>query len=53
MIGAVHKSYILGVSVNNGFNRAFTMHGTSYLTIKNNVAYQCKGHTVFVEDAIE
>lgn len=53
MIGAVHKSYIRGNSVHQGFNRAFTMHGTSYLTIKENVGYDIKGHTVFIEDAVE
>jgi len=53
MIGAVHKSYVRGVSVNKSFNRAFTMHGTHYLRVENNFAFECKGHTVFIEDAIE
>ena len=53
MIGAVHKSYIKGTSVHSGFNRAFTMHGTHYLRVEKNVAYNVKGHTIFIEDAVE
>ena len=53
MIGAVHKSYADGVSVHEGFNRAFTIHGTHYLRLLNNVAYHVKGHNFFIEDAIE
>lgn len=53
MIGAVHKSYAKGVGLHSGFNRAFTIHGTHYLRIMNNVAFEVKGHTIFIEDAIE
>jgi hypothetical protein len=53
MIGAVHKSYVKEVAVHQGFNRAFTIHGTHYLRLEGNVAYEVKGHTVFIEDAIE
>jgi hypothetical protein len=53
MIGAVHKSYARGIAVHQSNNRAFTIHGTHYLRIENNVAYECKGHNVFIEDAIE
>jgi len=53
MIGSVHKSYVKGTTVNKSFNRAFTMHGTHYLRVENNFAFECKGHTVFIEDAIE
>lgn len=53
MIGAVHKSYVKGVAVHQSFNRAFTIHGTHYLRIERNVAFEVKGHTVFIEDAIE
>lgn len=53
MIGAVHKSYVRRVSVHTGFNRAFTIHGTHYLKLLENVAYNVKGHNVFIEDAIE
>jgi hypothetical protein len=53
MIGAVHNSYVTGVAVHNGFNRAFTLHGTNHLRLTDNVAYKCKGHTIFIEDAAE
>ena len=53
MIGAVHESYCKGVSVHQGFNRAFTLHGTHYLRLERNVAYEVMGHTVFIEDAVE
>lgn len=53
MIGAVHNSYVLGVAVHEGFNRAFTLHGTNHLRLTDNVAYHVKGHTIFIEDAAE
>ena len=53
MIGAVHNSYAKGLAINRGFNRAFTLHGTHYLRLTENVAFEVKGHTVFIEDAIE
>jgi hypothetical protein len=53
MIGAVHKSYAKGVAIHEGFNRAFTIHGTHYLRLINNIAYNVKGHNFFIEDAIE
>jgi hypothetical protein len=39
--------------VHTSFNRAFTIHGTHYLRLMENVAYNVKGHTIFIEDAIE
>jgi hypothetical protein len=53
MIGAVFKSYAMGLAIHEGFNRAFTMHGTSNLRLFNNVVCQVKGHNFFVEDAVE
>jgi len=53
MIGAVHKSYCRGFSTHQGFNRAFTMHGTHYLRIMENVAFEVMGHNIFIEDAVE
>jgi hypothetical protein len=53
MIGAVHKSYAIGLATHQGWNRAFTIHGTHYLRLEDNVAFKIKGHTVFIEDAIE
>ena len=53
MIGAVKKSYARRNSVHRTFNRAFTIHGVHYLRIQYNVAFNVKGHTYFIEDAIE
>lgn len=53
MIGAVHKSYCKGFGTHQGFNRAFTLHGTHYLRLMLNVGFDIKGHTIFIEDAVE
>jgi len=53
MIGNVHNSYVKGNSVHQGFNRAFTFHGTSYLRLEKNVVFNVKGHNIFIEDAVE
>ena len=53
MIGAVHQSYIKGIALHQSNNRAFTMHGTHYLRVMENVVFEAKGHTIFIEDAIE
>ena len=52
-IGAVHDSYIIGNAIHQSYNRACTIHGVSYLRLISNVAYNIKGHTFFIEDAIE
>ena len=53
MIGAVHKSYAKGCATHEGNNRAYTIHGTHYLRLENNIGYHVKGHNVFIEDAAE
>jgi hypothetical protein len=53
LIGEVPMSYAKGNSVHKSFNRAFTIHGTKYLRIIDNVAFDTKGHTIFIEDGIE
>lgn len=53
MIGAVHNSYANGVAIHQSNNRGFTMHGTHYLRLTNNIVYEGKGHIFFIEDAIE
>lgn len=52
-IGAVHRSYVQGCSTHQGFNRAYTLHGTNHMRIMNNVVYSVKGHNIFIEDAVE
>mmetsp|Transcript_28781 Transcript_28781/g.25949 ORF Transcript_28781/g.25949 Transcript_28781/m.25949 type:complete len:495 (-) Transcript_28781:2490-3974(-) len=53
LVGNVHKSYVRGNSFHHTYNRAVTIHGVHYLPVQNNVAYWCKGHTIFIEDGIE
>lgn len=53
LIGAVHNSYIKGNAIHRSYNRACTIHGVHYLRITENVAYNTKGHTFFIEDAAE
>ena len=53
MIGAVHKSYCRGFGTHKSFNRAFTLHGTHYMRLINNVGFNIKGHVIFIEDAVE
>jgi hypothetical protein len=53
MIGAVHKSYAKGNAVHQAWNRAFTLHGTSYLRLEENVVFDSMGHSIFMEDAVE
>ena len=53
MIGTVSQSYIRNNAIHHTFNRATTVHGVYYLTIKDNVAYHTMGHTYFIEDGIE
>jgi hypothetical protein len=47
------RSYVLGCSIHNTFNRGLTAHAVYNLTVKRNVAYNTMGHTFFVEDGIE
>jgi len=53
LIGAVHQSYIRNNAVNQSNNRAVAIHGTRYLRIENNAAFETKGHNIFIEDAVE
>jgi hypothetical protein len=53
LIGAVHNSYIRGNAIHQSYNRACTIHGVHYLRVIENVAYNTKGHTFFIEDAAE
>ena len=53
LIGAVFDSYIRGNAIHQSYNRACTIHGVSYLRLIQNFAYNIKGHTYFIEDAVE
>ena len=53
MLGKVHASYVKGCAIHHTFNRAVTIHGVHYLRVLNNVAFETRGHTYFVEDGLE
>jgi hypothetical protein len=53
MIGTVQNSYARFNAIHQSFNRAFTMHGVSYLRLSENVVYETMGHNFFIEDAAE
>ena len=53
MTGTVRTSYLRHVSLHRTYNRAVTVHGTHYLRIHHNVAYDVMGHCFFLEDGIE
>ena len=53
MIGAVRNSYVRGNSIHHTYNRAIAIHGVHYLRVQNNVAFETRGHTYFVEDGLE
>ena len=45
--------YFKNSSIHKSFNRAITIHGTSYTTVDNNFIYDHIGHGVFLEDGSE
>ena len=45
--------YFKNSSVHKSYNRAITIHGTSYVTVENNFFYDHIGHGVFLEDGSE
>ena len=49
----MNHSYVRGCAVHKTFNRACTIHATSYLTVERNVVYDNMGHAIFTEDGIE
>ena len=53
MIGATHTSYVRRTSIHHTYNRAIAIHGVHYLRVQDNVAFESKGHTYFVEDGVE
>ena len=53
MIGAVRNSYVRANSIHHTFNRAIAIHGVHYLRCQDNVAFETRGHTYFVEDGLE
>jgi hypothetical protein len=46
-------SSVIGASIWNSENRWLTIHGTSYLTVRDCVGYKSTGHGFFLEDGTE
>ena len=53
MIGDASDSYVSDVCVHDSNARGIVIHAVSYLAVRRNVAINCFGHTIFLEDAIE
>ncbi|MFC4455570.1 G8 domain-containing protein [Deinococcus sonorensis] len=53
MLGSAAGSYLRGSSLHDLYNRCVTVHGTSDLSIQQNVAYNTVGHCYFMEDGAE
>ena len=53
LAGDAHESYAKSNSIHRSYQRATTVHGTELVTVFNEVAYDVKGHTFFVEDGAE
>lgn len=45
--------FIKNCSIWHSANRAITLHGTSFVTVQNNVAFDHIGHGIFMEDGVE
>ncbi len=53
LAGDARSSTIAASSIVHSFNRCLTIHGTSNVTVRDNVAYATSGHCFFLEDGIE
>jgi hypothetical protein len=49
----MEDAYIVDNSIHHSFQRAVTVHATHFSRVANNVAYNVRGHTYFVEDGNE
>lgn len=53
MNGDSSESFVKNSTIMQSFNRGIAIHGSHRLNISNNVAFDVKGHTYFIEDGIE
>ena len=53
LAGDASDSYAKSNSIHRSYQRATTVHGTELVTVFNEVAYDVKGHTFFIEDGAE
>ena len=51
--GWMDDSYVKKCAIHKSFNRAVNIHGTNYVTIEQNVAFDIMGGALFLEDGIE
>ena len=51
--GNQSNSYVMCCAIHKSFNRAVNIHGSHYILVKNNVAYNIMGGAMFLEDGIE
>ena len=50
---SMRGSYVIGASIWDSGNRWLTIHGTSYLVVRDCVGYRSVGHGFFLEDGTE
>src|SRR6478609_634859 len=53
LVGDAKGQYIKNAAIHDTYSRCVTVHGTNYLQVENNVAYNTVGHCFFMEDGIE
>lgn len=53
MMGSAPGSYIRSSAIHDSFSRCVTVHGTSNVTVADNVAFRTRGHCFFLEDGAE
>lgn len=53
MLDQAVGQYFTDCSVHRTYNRAITIHGTDFVDVSRNVAYDNEGHAVFLEDGSE
>jgi len=53
IVGDAPGQYIRNSAIHDTYSRCVTVHGTNYVTVENNVAYNTVGHCYFLEDAVE
>lgn len=53
MLGETKNQYVMDCSIHQTYNRALTIHGTSFTDVKDNVAYDHISHGYFRENGSE
>ena len=53
MVGSVQGSFVKKSTIHHSFNRAVAVHGVEDLLLENNVVFDIRGQTFFLEDGVE